>query len=122
MCRQVHMYSMHGQKLPRSFSLGSEAAAERITDCVVYGDGLVALTGAHRLWTVSNLEEPRPQKLALSGLTEPPHCFAVIEPRHTLSGCVEVCPSGRLPASVPQFRVPIFARCTDLGDLGRYFL
>ncbi|KAK9907253.1 hypothetical protein WJX75_000093 [Coccomyxa subellipsoidea] len=92
---EVHMYSMHGQKLPRSFSLGSEAAAERITDCVVYGDGLVALTGAHRLWTVSNLEEPRPQKLALSGLTEPPHCFAVIEPRHTLSGCVEVLVAAR---------------------------
>ena len=39
---------------------------------------------------VSNLEEPRPQKLALDGLSERPHCMAVIEPRHTLSGCVEV--------------------------------
>jgi hypothetical protein len=84
------MYSMHGQKLPRSFSLGAEAARERIVDCIVYGDGLVALTGAHRLWTVSNLEEPRPQRLALEGLSEAPHCMAVIEPRHTLSGCVEV--------------------------------
>lgn len=91
------MYSMHGQKLPRSFSLGAEVVAERVTDCVVYGDGLVALTGAHRLWTVSNLEEPRPQRLALSGLTEPPHCFAVIEPHHTLSGCVEVRHSLALP-------------------------
>lgn len=39
---------------------------------------------------MSNLEEPRPQKLALDGLSERPHCMAVIEPRHTLSGCVEV--------------------------------
>lgn len=39
---------------------------------------------------VSNLEEPRPQKLALDTLSERPHCMAVIEPRHTLSGCVEV--------------------------------
>ncbi len=104
MCRQVHMYSMHGQKLARSFSLGSEAAAERITDCVIYGDGLVALTGKHHFWTVSNLEEPRPQKLALTGLTEPPHCFAVIEPRHTLSGCVEVCLLFALhPISNPKY-------------------
>ena len=47
-------------------------------------------SGAYRLWVVSNLEEPRPQKLALDGLSERPHCMAVIEPRHTLSGCVEV--------------------------------
>ena len=46
--------------------------------------------GGFHLWVVSNLEEPRPQKLALEGLAERPHCMAVIEPRHTLSGCVEV--------------------------------
>ncbi len=45
---QVHLYSMHGQKLPRSFSLGAEVARERVTDCVLYGDGLVALTGMCR--------------------------------------------------------------------------
>ena len=50
----------------------------------------LAAAGAYRLWVVSNLEEPRPQKLALEGLSERPHCIAVIEPRHTLSGCVEV--------------------------------
>ena len=38
---------------------------------------------------MTNLEEPRPQRLALDGLTEAPRCMAVIEPRHTLSGCVE---------------------------------
>ena len=42
---QARLYSMHGQALPRSFSLGAEAAKERITDAAIYGDGLVALTG-----------------------------------------------------------------------------
>ena len=51
---------------------------------------MCAAAGGYHLWVVSNLEEPRPQKLALEGLTEKPHCMAVIEPRHTLSGCVEV--------------------------------
>ena len=37
---------MHGERLPRSFSLGAEAASEKIVDAIVYGDGLVALTGA----------------------------------------------------------------------------
>ena len=49
-----------------------------------------AAAGAYKLWVVSNLEEPRPQKLASDSLIERPHCMAVIEPRHTLSGCVEV--------------------------------
>ncbi len=157
---------MHGQQLSGRFSLGSEAAKEGVIDCIIYGDGLVALTGQHilhfatsllndgssihqigsyfqviaigahqcllsstvrnaaylgrpcmygrcrayalpaatgayRLWVVSNLEEPRPQKLALDGLSERPHCMAVIEPRHTLSGCVEV---GALPGLAPCAR------------------
>ena len=37
---------MHGQRLPRAFSLGAEAASEKVVDAIVYGDGLVALTGA----------------------------------------------------------------------------
>jgi hypothetical protein len=47
---------MHGQRLPRQFSLGAEAAAERITDAIIYGDGLVALTGADMLlfWQFSS--------------------------------------------------------------------
>ena len=42
---QVHLYSMHGQQLAGQFSLGSEAAKEGVLDCIIYGDGLVALTG-----------------------------------------------------------------------------
>ena len=42
---------------------------------------MCAAAGGYHLWVVSNLEEPRPQKLALEGLTEKPHCMAVIEPR-----------------------------------------
>jgi len=38
---------------------------------------------------VADLEEPRPQRLADPRLAGPPHCLAVIEPRHTLSGCIE---------------------------------
>ena len=90
---QVHLYSMHGKKLPRQFSLGAEAAGEGITQCLVYGGGLVALTASYRLWAIQGWEDVRPQKLApfgLGGNAPPPHCLAVIQPTHTLSGCVEV--------------------------------
>ena len=36
---------MHGQQLSGQFSLGSEATKEGVIDCIIYGDGLVALTG-----------------------------------------------------------------------------
>ncbi|KAK9823042.1 hypothetical protein WJX81_002597 [Elliptochloris bilobata] len=87
---EVHLYSMHGQAQARSFSLGGEVAREGVAACCLYGGGLVALTAGLQLWAVTDLEEPRPQRLADPRLAGPPHCLAVMEPRHTLSGCIEV--------------------------------
>ena len=86
---QVHLYSMHGQAQARSFSLGSEVAREGVAACCLYGSGLVALTVGLQLWAVTDLEEPRPQRLADPRLPAPPHCLTIIQPRHTLSGCIE---------------------------------
>ena len=87
---QVHLYNMFGTQLPRHFSMGSEVQREGILDCQLYGDGLVVLTKGLQLWAVSGLAEPRPQKLASPALKEPPTCMAIFQPRHTLSGCLEV--------------------------------
>jgi len=87
---QVHLYNMFGTQLPRHFSMGSEVQREGILDCQLYGDGLVVLTKGLQLWAVSGLAEPRPQKLASPALKEPPACMAIFQPRHTLSGCLEV--------------------------------
>lgn len=85
------MYSMHGRKLPKQFSLGSEAAADGVEQCLMHDSGLVALTAAQSLWTIDSWTDPRPQKLALIGGNKaPPHAMAVIPPAYTLSGCVEV--------------------------------
>ena len=54
---------MHGQQLAGQFSLGSEAAKEGVLDCIMYGDGLVALTGTagmHSKATTSFLKSYRP--------------------------------------------------------------
>ncbi len=94
---QVHLYTMHGQAQARGFSLGAEVAAQGVADAVLYGGGLVALTAGLQLWAVADLEEPRPQRLADPRLAGPPHCLAVIEPRHTLSGCIEARAPPRRP-------------------------
>ena len=87
---QVRLCNMFGTQLPRHFSMGSEVQREGILDCQLYGDGLVVLTKGLQLWAVSGLAEPRPQKLASPALKEPPTCMAIFQPRHTLSGCLEV--------------------------------
>lgn len=87
---QVHLYNMFGTQLPRHFSMGSEVQRDGILECQLYGDGLVVLTKELQLWAVSGLAEPRPQKLASPGLKEAPSCMAIFQPRHTLSGCLEV--------------------------------
>uniref|UniRef100_A0A061RIB2 Protein VACUOLELESS1 n=1 Tax=Tetraselmis sp. GSL018 TaxID=582737 RepID=A0A061RIB2_9CHLO len=86
----VTMYSPFGELLPRQFSLGSACREQGVSAAQVFSAGVVALTARNELWAVTGLEDPRPQKLADPGLFEPPHCMAVIEPHHTLSGCVEV--------------------------------
>ena len=87
---QVHLYNMFGTQLPRHFSMGTEVQRDGILECQLYGDGLVVLTKELQLWAMSGLAEPRPQKLASPGLKEPPSCMAIFQPRHTLSGCLEV--------------------------------
>ncbi|KAA6418805.1 MAG: vacuolar sorting-associated 16 protein [Trebouxia sp. A1-2] len=87
---EVHLYNMFGTQLPRHFSMGSEVQREGILDCQLFGDGLVVLTKGLQLWAVSGLAEPRPQKLASPALKEAPSCMAIFQPRHTLSGCLEV--------------------------------
>lgn len=90
LCMQVHLYSMYGVQLPQQFSMGSEVQRDGILDCQLYSDGIVVLTKALQLWAVSGLQDPRPQKLANPKLKEAPNCMTIFEPRHTLSGCLEV--------------------------------
>ena len=89
---QVHLHSMFGVQLQQNFSMGSEVQREGILKCQLYGDGLVVLTKGLQLWAVSGLGEPRPHKLAspFPRLKEPPTCMAIMQPQHTLSGCLEV--------------------------------
>ena len=91
------MYNMFGVRLPRQFSMGSEVQREGILICQMHEDGLVVLTKGLQLWAVSGLEEPRPHRLATAPLKGAPSCMAIMQPRHTLSACLQV-PHPNLPA------------------------
>jgi len=98
---QVSMFDQHGVRDPRSFSLGEECAQDGILECCVYSQGLVALTKRLALWGISDLADPRPRKLATPKIDQPPTAMAVIEPRHTLSGGVEVGKNSAFPPCIP---------------------
>ncbi len=69
----MYLYSMHGQQLAGQFSLGSEAAKEGVLDCIIYGDGLVALTGTASLPSKAKSPGPRVSsspRLSLKGSQE----------------------------------------------------
>ncbi len=72
------------------FSIGKEFAEEGILECKIWGTGLVCLTRSFQLVAVTNLQEPRPKRLADTGLASPPTSWAVIEPKFSLSQSVEV--------------------------------
>lgn len=69
--------------------MGEEVAREGVLRASLYGSGLAVLTGKHALWAVTSLAEPRPQRLAAPPLLNSPHAMTVLEPQHTLSGCLE---------------------------------
>lgn len=70
--------------------MGEEVARDGVERAVLYGSGIVVMTSKHAMWAVTSLAEPRPQRFAVPLLRDPPHAMAVLEPQHTLSGCLEV--------------------------------
>ncbi|GMH32446.1 hypothetical protein BSKO_00280 [Bryopsis sp. KO-2023] len=74
---QVNGYSIHGRKLPMEFSLGQAVESEEVAECRVYGSGVVALTLAGSLWAVTDLNDPRPQRMADVVLDGVPQCMEV---------------------------------------------
>eukprot|EP01104_Vermistella_antarctica_P013241 TRINITY_DN397_c0_g1_i3.p1 TRINITY_DN397_c0_g1~~TRINITY_DN397_c0_g1_i3.p1 ORF type:complete len:827 (-),score=204.45 TRINITY_DN397_c0_g1_i3:93-2573(-) len=85
----VCMYDIHGT-LTNQFSLGTEVKEQRVWECRVWGTGLVVITRNYEIYALTDFVEPRPKKLADSGLTEPPTSWEIIEPRFTMSTNVEV--------------------------------
>ncbi|KAF9805445.1 hypothetical protein IEO21_09049 [Rhodonia placenta] len=82
------LYDLQGDY--EQYSLGSEAAEMGVLDARIHENGIVALTGSLTLVEVRDWAGGKPLTLANSGLTQPPHSWAVIPPDLTISRHVEV--------------------------------
>ncbi|KAJ6953935.1 protein VACUOLELESS1-like [Populus alba x Populus x berolinensis] len=88
----IYRYNVHGECLEPNFSMGKDCFEQNVVDCVFWGNGVVCLTEAGKLFCVPDFKDIKPCKLAEIGVgvEELPHCMAVIEPQYTVSGNVEV--------------------------------
>ncbi|KAF5731337.1 Vacuoleless1 (VCL1) isoform 2 [Tripterygium wilfordii] len=91
----VFRYNIHADLIEPHFSLGKECFEENVVECVFWGDGVVCITGAGKVFCVTDFKNPRPSRLAdipgMGGEEEGVmHCVVVIEPQYTMSGNVEV--------------------------------
>ncbi|KDQ58687.1 hypothetical protein JAAARDRAFT_57575 [Jaapia argillacea MUCL 33604] len=99
------VYDLQGEYL--QYSLGSEAGELGVLDAKIHASGLVAMTGSLSLLEVKGWEGGKPltlaspgtliltllitsEKMSFSGISAPPHCWAVIPPDFTISRHVEV--------------------------------
>eukprot|EP00899_Mesostigma_viride_P000918 jgi/Mesvir1/10827/Mv07754-RA.2 len=91
----VLRYDVHGKLLsPSQFSMGAECAEQGVVDALIVANCMVCRTASHALFAVTDLDEPRPTKLApLPGGVASGggiQCMAVIPPAQSLSGTIEV--------------------------------
>lgn len=91
----VYRYDIHAQVIEPSLSLGKECFEQSVVECVFWGNGVVCMNEAFQFFCVpdfSNFDSDNKGvvKLADPSLDDPPLCMAVIEPKYTMSGNVEV--------------------------------
>eukprot|EP00257_Ricinus_communis_P020163 XP_015579335.1 protein VACUOLELESS1 isoform X1 [Ricinus communis] len=88
----IYRYNIHAEIIEPNYSMGKECFEQNVVECVFWGNGVVCLTQAGKLFCVADFKDVKPVKMADLGLEfeEKPHCMAVIEPQFTVSGNVEV--------------------------------
>lgn len=86
----VFLFDLFGTPVSQ-FGLGQDARDATVTDCFVWGTGLVALTANLKLIAVTGgFDNPRPRTLASAGFQQPPTSWTVLPPHQSPTGDVEV--------------------------------
>ncbi|XP_015082557.1 protein VACUOLELESS1 [Solanum pennellii] len=88
----VYRYNIHAEPIePNSqLTLGADCFTHSVVECVFWGNGVVCINEAFQVYCIPDFNNPKPVKLADTGLEDFPLCMAVIEPQYTMSGNVEV--------------------------------
>ena len=75
----VLILSMDGELL-NTFSLGSTFASDKVGDCFIWPNGLVARTAqSYKFVAITNFDQPRVFHLPEIELERPPRCISVVE-------------------------------------------
>ncbi|ORY21590.1 Vps16, C-terminal region-domain-containing protein [Naematelia encephala] len=86
-------YRLYDLSDPRSFNqytFGSEVNEQGLVSAKGYEDGLVVLTGSLQFMEVRGWKGGRASPMASSGLSEPPHSWALVPPDQSASGHIEI--------------------------------
>nr|GEW21219.1 protein vacuoleless1 [Tanacetum cinerariifolium] len=86
----IYRYDIHCNLIEPNVSLGEECFANSVVECVFWGNGVVCINEKFDLFCISDFGNPKVVKMGDLGLEEFPLCMAVIEPKYTMSGNVEV--------------------------------
>lgn len=87
----IYRYNIHAELIEPNVTLGKECFEENVRECVFWGNGVVCVTEANRFFCVPDFKTMKVCELARpEEMEEPPHCVAVIEPKYTVTGNVEV--------------------------------
>ncbi|GAA0157485.1 membrane traffic protein [Lithospermum erythrorhizon] len=77
-------------RITTSLTLGFDCFTYSVVQCVFWGNGVVCINEAFQLFCVPDFNSPIVVKLPDTSLDDFPLCMAVIDPKYTLSGNVEV--------------------------------
>ncbi|KAK9013191.1 hypothetical protein V6N11_041210 [Hibiscus sabdariffa] len=86
----VYRYNIHAELIEPNVTLGKECFEQNVVECVFWGNGVVCLTEGGLLFCIPDFKVMSPCQLAETGAEDLPNCMAVIEPKYTVSGNVEV--------------------------------
>lgn len=86
----VYRYNIHAELIEPNASMGKECFEENVVECVFWGNGVVCVTEANRYFCMADFATMKVCELARPEVEELPHCVAVIEPKYTMTGSVEV--------------------------------
>ncbi|XP_031257180.1 protein VACUOLELESS1 [Pistacia vera] len=86
----IYRYNIHAELMEPNASMGKECFEENVVECVFWGNGVVCVTEANRYFCVPDFKTMRVCELARPEIEELPHCMAVVEPKYTMTGNVEL--------------------------------
>jgi len=91
----IYRYNIHAELIEPSASLGKECFMQSVVECVFWGSGVVCMNEGFQFFCVPDFKNLGANgegviKLADPVLEDAPLCMAVIEPKYTMSGNVEL--------------------------------